>query len=671
MQRPDSITAAATGGLWLDTGLATPPAAAISGGHLSQASMGDADRYGRGCTHPDYKLRPGVADVLVSSAGEVDWRLADDTLAHAFVACARQVSHPKLTVVYEVMAHSDRQRCFKVVRRFSDFVALGADMKRELFSLPNLVTKLSDVPRSGLLSFLSAETDPQSAFIKERQHQLETYLKEVIGIGIFDKSRSFRRFMLDRVYAHDWTQPVDDGLRSGVLIEASAFMSAAYARGDGQQGTGHSIAAEHDGPASTRLLSAAELRRRREAEEEQLAAVAQHEAATTAATTAAAAVRQAQRSGVRHHHHHHHCVTRAPASSAAAHSRENADSKASQARHDRQQRRRRRQEAKSARERARVQARAPSSVVDNPTQRPPRPASGGKPTAAAERGGGGHGEETRHRGPALARQKSAPAPVPAESAALHARTSSYKRHAQQQPASRGASCFPEPGATTAVRRSNGAGPQLAPEPEPSKLSAVRAGHIVEGGAAGAGSAGSGAPSAATPSVAQRKAWQAAEQEWEPQVDPASGRTYYINRKLNQSSWERPVYDPAVIARQEARLSSHRQATAAAMALEQASLAATADVEAEVQRWATTPFRKGLRNMLATLPEIWQAATEEDFPASIVRSAEFGDVAVKKKYLRALRLVHPDKVAPDSSVRCRVLSQQLFGLLSCAFREELG
>lgn len=67
--------------------------------------------------------------------------------------------------------------------------------------------------------------------------------------------------------------------------------------------------------------------------------------------------------------------------------------------------------------------------------------------------------------------------------------------------------------------------------------------------------------------------------------------------------------------------------------------------ARVSLWAG---KKDLRSLLASLPSIWNAASVSTFPASLY--SESGDSKVKKAYMQALRLVHPDKL-PANTVRC--------------------
>ena len=102
------------------------------------------------------------------------------------------------------MSCSDSRRCIQVVRRFNDFNVMSADMKKDLSwtsGNADLLAVLPEVPRAGVLSLFGSDTNPESSFIRERKQQLENYLKELMGIGAFEKSRSFRRFLLDRYEA--------------------------------------------------------------------------------------------------------------------------------------------------------------------------------------------------------------------------------------------------------------------------------------------------------------------------------------------------------------------------------------------------------------------------------------------------------------------------------------
>ena len=72
-------------------------------------------------------------------------------------------------------------------------------------------------------------------------------------------------------------------------------------------------------------------------------------------------------------------------------------------------------------------------------------------------------------------------------------------------------------------------------------------------AVGGASEGDDTGAAAGPTAAQRSEWAELEREWVAQVDPGSHRTYYVNERLGETSWERPVFDPTVAVRQAERL----------------------------------------------------------------------------------------------------------------------
>jgi hypothetical protein len=86
----------------------------------------------------------------------------------------------------------------------------------------------------------------------------------------------------------------------------------------------------------------------------------------------------------------------------------------------------------------------------------------------------------------------------------------------------------------------------------------------------------------------------------------------------------------------------------------------------VRRWARG---KNLRQMLAALPEVWKDAPKEDFGKHVANRKEFDGNKLKKAYLKAVRLVHPDKIAMDAPVKHRVLAQKVFGRLNEAHSEK--
>ena len=258
--------------------------------------MPSRDPYGRAEGHPDHGGSPSlsaVLDPLPSLDGIFDWRVADDTITHAIVASARRIESPRVTLVYIIMAYSDKRRCFQVTRRYNDFVSLGAGMENDM---PSIAGDCSPVPRTGVLSYLATDTNPNSAFVKERMKSLERYLKHIMGMGAYEESRSFRRFMLDRVYEHAWE---DASLQSGVVIQEAACFRAASA-GLGLQikfvegGLGFAGGDWDDrGAYSTEgsRLARQELLRLREEEEQRLAAPCSGAATPVSHSAVASAVK--------------------------------------------------------------------------------------------------------------------------------------------------------------------------------------------------------------------------------------------------------------------------------------------------------------------------------------------------------------------------------------------
>ena len=164
------------------------------------------------------------------------------------------------------------------------------------------------------------------------------------------------------------------------------------------------------------------------------------------------------------------------------------------------------------------------------------------------------------------------------------------------------------------------------------------------------------------------------------TEPETGRKFFVNARLNQTSWERPTYDPEIVRRQEERLAAHRQAAEAKAVADAAASSVESELEARVQQWAKRSSSRGhsvrshgLRTLLATLPSIWPAAAHADplfSDGAALASCETGQV--RKCYLKAVRMVHPDKlqgaqdVDGEDLVKKRVLAQKVFAVLSEAW-----
>ena len=138
-------------------------------------------------------------------------------------------------------------------------------------------------------------------------------------------------------------------------------------------------------------------------------------------------------------------------------------------------------------------------------------------------------------------------------------------------------------------------------------------------------------------------------------------------------------------RQQAAVEAWRARGAAAAALDQARHSVEKSVSLLVERWLTDETDvvgkkddrrhkhsskhkskggkpKGLRRMLATLSSVWPAASVADFPPAIGTDAKLYDTdRVKKLYLKAVRLVHPDKLgaaAPEQAATAALLFSHL-------------
>eukprot|EP01043_Picozoa_sp_COSAG02_P008289 COSAG02_NODE_262_length_26647_cov_21.607240_16_plen_652_part_00 len=642
---------------------------------MAEAGGSAVDRWGRGRDHPDFERDPPLKDLLTQGLGDADWWLVDDTLCHVFVSAALRVDSPKPTVVYEILSHSDRRRCFVVIRRFSDFVTLAADMRKELFFLEEFVELLPEVP-STFLSFLTTDTDPESRFVLERKQALECYLKELMGVGALHKSRSFRRFMLDRVYAHGWEQPSTElELRSGVAIHASDFRAASQ-QADGcadptsvsgkpagaspkqhmhvdEFPTDSSTAADSVGQSREgKRISEDALQLRRDEEERRLAGLRsaqqpqpQPEGKSSRGTpftisegdptSAASQRRRADRAAERERHQKKKEREREKEAEAERDAQRVWEAeKEKQTAKDKKLRRQQRKEAKAARQRAKdvLTNAAPLAAphvmpgVDDGTEQGPEPEQEAQPEPEPEL-------EPEHE------PRPQPELRPAPASQLQAETATVT----------------EIGKATARAALS---PTTFADPAPSS-------------------------------------GKEAELEWEEKIDADTGRPYYINVRLNKSSWEKPTLDPSIIARQEARLQEHRRAGQAAAAVEEASIAVDAAVNTAVEEWCSKPWPKGLRALLSTLPEIWPPAAAvttgtgdtPTFHVGLVDRQAFDDAAIRRVYHKAIRLVHPDKLKGKVSmatvenansnsisaadlelVKQHVLAQKLFAVLSEGWAE---
>ena len=73
-------------------------------------------------------------------------------------------------------------------------------------------------------------------------------------------------------------------------------------------------------------------------------------------------------------------------------------------------------------------------------------------------------------------------------------------------------------------------------------------------------------------------------------------------------------------------------------------------------------------MLATLPQVWRAASTATFPPTTAYSSQCPEPQAKKLYMQALRLVHPDKLPPGIDVRQEVKAKHIHAALQSAYEE---
>ena len=76
----------------------------------------------------------------------------------------------------------------------------------------------------------------------------------------------------------------------------------------------------------------------------------------------------------------------------------------------------------------------------------------------------------------------------------------------------------------------------------------------------------------------------------------------------------------------------------------------------------------MRLMLATLPQVWRAASAATFPPTTAYASQCPEPQAKKLYMQALRLVHPDKLPPGIDVRQEVKAKHIHAALQSAYEE---
>ena len=162
--------------------------------------------------------------------------------------------------------------------------------------------------------------------------------------------------------------------------------------------------------------------------------------------------------------------------------------------------------------------------------------------------------------------------------------------------------------------------------------------------------------AARQQAADREAQQRQRQRQQQQQQSRSsgGGSIYEDDGVRVGTGGDKVAEAALAEKQNARIRDLRQSELR-KAKEASDIASVQKrIDMEVDRWASS---KDLRTMLATMPQIWPQAGAI---ASQVRGGDTG--GIKKSYMKALRLVHPDKVDTNANVRTKAMAQRLFTTL---------
>lgn len=156
-----------------------------------------------------------------------------------------------------------------------------------------------------------------------------------------------------------------------------------------------------------------------------------------------------------------------------------------------------------------------------------------------------------------------------------------------------------------------------------------------------------------------------------------GTVYWYHRVTRAVRWERPSRRTAakmeqrirseeeeVKARQHERLTKLAQEQAAAAAAEAKRAAVQTKVEARVHAWAKG---RSMRSLLSTLQSVLQLCGRQ-VPAEVTAAGRSrSDADVKKGYLKALRLVHPDKMN-SADVAAKVEAKTVFEVLQASWVE---
>jgi uncharacterized protein Yka (UPF0111/DUF47 family) len=84
-----------------------------------------------------------------------------------------------------------------------------------------------------------------------------------------------------------------------------------------------------------------------------------------------------------------------------------------------------------------------------------------------------------------------------------------------------------------------------------------------------------------------------------------------------------------------------------------------EVEKTVEKWKLLPSKReaGIVDMLNTLDSILPNCVPQGFSSLDVRKATLSEV--KKVYMKAVRLIHPDKLSVDLDLESKILAERVF------------
>lgn len=180
-----------------------------------------------------------------------------------------------------------------------------------------------------------------------------------------------------------------------------------------------------------------------------------------------------------------------------------------------------------------------------------------------------------------------------------------------------------------------------------------------------------------PSPAELKNWLPAK--------AADGSTYYYHRITRAVRWDKP--DAGVAKRMEERIREEEQELKARQAerlaeLQQEEETRQQDAAAKSKRGSEIDARvrvwsrgKGIRSLLLSLDSVLTSrAVPADIAAGVAgRDGATGSVVavgpdeIKRSYLKALRIVHPDKMA-TATPEAQLEAQRIFAVLSDAYKK---